>query len=161
MHLSTIMADSSDELLLLQLKGNLLHSQALSLCVWLYWQQGAKTWTLFAGGNTVLSTGLVCCNVTQSKSSTERARLFHLPYFRHLKPRLITSWKCPYLSMDVQSVLDNSYIHKWGEKNPSSAIAFSYCGQLLWTFHLSMYISAITTNHYNSYNKGTTIPPNE
>lgn len=32
-HLSTIMTDSSDELLLLQLKENLFDSQTLSLCV--------------------------------------------------------------------------------------------------------------------------------
>lgn len=58
----------------------------------------------------------------------------------------------------VQSVLDNSYILKSGEKNPSSAIAFSCCGKLLWTFHLSICIYANTTTCYNSYYKPTTIP---
>lgn len=37
-----------DELLLLQLKKNLLYRQALSLRVWLYWWQGATTRTVFA-----------------------------------------------------------------------------------------------------------------
>jgi len=100
------MTDSSDELLLLQLKQNLLYSQEVWLCVWLYWWQGAKKWTVFAGGHTVLTTGLAYYDVIQSKSSsTERNRLFHLPYFRHQNQRWISSWQCLYLSMQCTECL--------------------------------------------------------
>lgn len=43
---------------------------------------------LLAGGHTGLGTEPACYNAIQSKSSSvERNRLFHLPYFRHLKLR--------------------------------------------------------------------------
>lgn len=61
---------------------------------------------LLASGHTVLTTGPACYSEIQSTSSSvERNRLFHLPYFRHLKLRWITSGKCLCLSMECTECL--------------------------------------------------------
>lgn len=117
--------------------------------------------SLLAGGHIVLTGGKTACsNVIQSKSSTERSKLFHLPYFRHLKMRWITSWKCVYLSMEC-TVSWTAVTCMSREKNPSSTIAFYYCGKLLWVLHVNNCIYAIDTNCYNSYYKLTTVPPSK